>query len=50
MIVVGNRIVDPNLCDHEADPPVCQCHHDWRVEWGNVPKQPRTQPNLQTGS
>jgi hypothetical protein len=23
-------------CDHEADPPVCNCVHDWRIEWGNV--------------
>ncbi|QFG11533.1 hypothetical protein PBI_BOGOSYJAY_20 [Mycobacterium phage BogosyJay] len=28
--------VDKDLCDHEADPPVCRCVHDWRIEWGNV--------------
>lgn len=25
-----------NDCDHNADPPVCNCVHDWRIEWGNV--------------
>ncbi|AHJ86386.1 hypothetical protein 40AC_22 [Mycobacterium phage 40AC] len=30
--------VNPELCDHEADPPVCNCAHDWRIEWGNVRK------------
>ncbi|AHG23801.1 head-tail connector protein [Mycobacterium phage EagleEye] len=27
--------VNPNLCDHEADPPVCNCVHDWRIDWKN---------------
>lgn len=31
--------VDKDLCDHDADPPVCVCVHDWRVEWGNVSRQ-----------
>ncbi|ASR86128.1 head-to-tail connector protein [Mycobacterium phage BobSwaget] len=26
-------------CDHEADPPVCTCVHDWRIEWQNMPKR-----------
>lgn len=38
-VVVGDRVVDPLKCDHESDPPVCQCIHDWRIDWGNVPKQ-----------
>ena len=25
-----------NDCDHLADPPICNCLHDWRIEWGNV--------------
>lgn len=39
MIIVGDLIVDPKLCDHDADPPVCFCIHDWRIHWGNVKKQ-----------
>ena len=31
--------VAPYNCDHDADPPVCQCVHDWRINWGNVPKK-----------
>ena len=23
-------------CDHEADPPICYCVHDWRINWGNT--------------
>ncbi|UJD21115.1 hypothetical protein SEA_SORORFAGO_18 [Mycobacterium phage SororFago] len=26
-------------CDHEANPPVCTCVHDWRIEWSNVPQR-----------
>ncbi|QDP44605.1 hypothetical protein SEA_NOTHINGSPECIAL_21 [Mycobacterium phage NothingSpecial] len=33
--------VDNSLCDHEADPPVCFCVHDWRIEWGNVSRAPK---------
>lgn len=28
--------VDNSRCDHEADPPICYCVHDWRINWGNV--------------
>ncbi|QGJ88771.1 hypothetical protein SEA_YECEY3_19 [Mycobacterium phage Yecey3] len=35
-------LVDNTLCDHEADPPVCNCVHDWRIEWGNVSRAPKT--------
>lgn len=31
--------VAPYNCDHDADPPVCSCVHDWRINWGNVPKR-----------
>lgn len=31
--------VNANLCDHDADPPVCHCVHDWRVTWGNLPRE-----------
>lgn len=48
MIIVGERPVNPNLCDHEADPPECHCIHDWRIEWGNVPKQGSSMPTKQT--
>ncbi|CDL92967.1 head-tail connector protein [Fromanvirus L5] len=39
----GTQAVTPDRvnafdCDHEADPPVCRCVHDWRIEWGNVKK------------
>ena len=26
-------------CDHTANPPVCTCVHDWRIEWTNMPKR-----------
>ena len=26
-------------CAHEADPPVCTCVHDWRIEWQNMTKR-----------
>lgn len=28
--------VNPSECEHEAEPPVCRCAHDWRIHWGNV--------------
>lgn len=37
--------VSTALCQHEVDPSVCGCVHDWRITWGNVPKRsslPRT--------
>ncbi|AVR76789.1 head-tail connector protein [Mycobacterium phage Fameo] len=33
--------VDNSLCDHDADPPICVCVHDWRIEWGNVSRAPK---------
>lgn len=30
--------VTTSFCEHEADPPVCHCVHDWRIEWGQVEK------------
>lgn len=48
MIVVGDRVVSPNSCEHRAEPPVCNCIHDWRIEWGNVPKQTTSMPTRQT--
>lgn len=48
MIVVGDLTVNPNLCNHMAIPPVCRCIHDWRIEWGNVPKQGSSMPTQQT--
>lgn len=53
-IIVGPYRVDATTCDHLADPPICNCIHDWRITgrvgvpnaetgapdefWGNVPK------------
>ena len=31
--------VKPYNCDHDADPPICVCVHDWRINWGNLPKK-----------
>ena len=31
--------VAPYNCDHDADPPICICVHDWRINWGNLPKK-----------
>lgn len=42
--------VDWNLCDHEADPHVCYCAHDWRIEWGNVNRAPQDQSLFVTDS
>lgn len=52
MIIVGDRVVDPNLCNHNEDgtPEDCHCFHDWRITWGNVPKQPKTQSRYVTDS
>ncbi|AYD87050.1 hypothetical protein SEA_NICOLETERA_23 [Mycobacterium phage NicoleTera] len=33
--------VDKSLCDHDADPPICYCVHDWRINWGNVSRAPK---------
>jgi hypothetical protein len=33
--------VDTSFCQHEADPPICNCVHDWRIEWGNVSREPK---------
>lgn len=34
------RNVDATKCDHEADPPVCFCIHDWRIgPWGNTTRE-----------
>lgn len=31
--------IAPYNCDHDADPPICVCVHDWRINWGNEPKK-----------
>lgn len=31
--------VNAHNCDHEADPPICYCVHDWRIEWSNVKRK-----------
>ena len=42
--------VDNSLCDHQADPPVCFCVHDWRIEWGNVSRDPKPRATYVTDS
>ena len=39
----GTQAVKPpkinvSKCDHDADPPICYCVHDWRIHWGNLPR------------
>ncbi|BBC43578.1 hypothetical protein PBI_AN9_22 [Mycobacterium phage AN9] len=36
LVAVTPDQVNPIECDHNADPPVCRCVHDWRIEFGNV--------------
>lgn len=36
LVAVTPDLVDNSLCDHEAEPPICFCVHDWRIEFGNV--------------
>ena len=50
MIIVGDRIVDPFECDHKNHPAESYCFHDWRIHWGNVPKQQKTQSRFVTDS
>lgn len=38
LLAVQPDEVNPNLCYHESDDPVCFCVHDWRIHWGNVSK------------
>lgn len=38
-IAVKPEEVDANFCIHDANPPVCNCVHDWRIEFGNVKKK-----------
>ena len=37
-------------CDHDADPPVCHCVHDWRIEWANMPKRTQLRSKYVTDS
>lgn len=39
ILAVKPEGVAPYNCDHDADPPVCECVHDWRINWGNLPKK-----------
>ena len=50
MIVVGDRVVDPHKCDHKSQNKVSRCFHDWRIHWGNVPKQQPMQSRYVTDS
>lgn len=42
--------VAPYLCDHDADPVVCLCVHDWRIVWGNLPKKTGQRATYLTGA
>lgn len=39
--------VTTSYCEHEVDPPICYCVHDWRIEWGQV-ERTVARSNLQT--
>ncbi|WKW87234.1 hypothetical protein SEA_CHARGERPOWER_19 [Mycobacterium phage Chargerpower] len=39
LLAVKPEEVNANFCVHEATPPVCNCAHDWRIEWGNVKRK-----------
>jgi hypothetical protein len=41
--------VAPYLCEHDEDPPVCVCVHDWRINWGNLPKRTGRRATYLTG-
>jgi hypothetical protein len=41
--------VAPYVCDHDADPPLCVCVHDWRINWGNLPKRQASRATYLTG-
>lgn len=41
--------VAPYACDHDADPAVCICVHDWRISWGNLPKRTGRKATYVTG-
>lgn len=40
--------VKPYNCDHDAG--LCRCVHDWRIEWGNLPKKVASRPIYVTDS
>lgn len=42
--------VNHNDCDHQADPPVVRCVHDWRIHWGNMNRRPTGQATFVTDS
>lgn len=50
IVAVQPGDVDWNQCEHEADPPVCHCAHDWRIEWENVRRLPEDQTTYVTDS
>jgi hypothetical protein len=39
LLAVPPGEVTTAFCEHEADPPVCNCVHDWRINWGNVERR-----------
>lgn len=42
--------VAPYLCEHDANPSICQCVHDWRINWGNLPKKTGQRATYLTGA
>jgi hypothetical protein len=37
LLAVKPDEVAPYNCDH--DEVICECVHDWRIHWGNVPRK-----------
>lgn len=37
----------PYNCDHDSD--LCYCVHDWRINWGNLPKKTSARAIYVTG-
>ena len=41
--------IKPYMCDHDGEPPICVCVHDWRINWGNMPKVQNARATYLTG-
>jgi hypothetical protein len=40
--------VAPYNCDHDSG--FCVCVHDWRINWGNIPKRNKSRATYVTDS
>lgn len=50
ILAVKPEAVNANNCQHDADPPICYCAHDWRINWGNVERKPKATVRFVTDS